>query len=80
MPRPSLSVALPLQRCILHRCRKSGASDEPMPAGQAVPFRAPDSLAVSVDLPNRGRVRGLGIRWAWWGVLCMVDDEAVTRC
>ncbi|KAL4436891.1 hypothetical protein ABPG75_004030 [Micractinium tetrahymenae] len=41
--------------------RKSGACDEPMPAG-AVPFRAPDSLAVTVSLPNRGQVRGLGIR------------------
>jgi predicted ABC-class ATPase len=42
--------------------RKSGASDEPMPAHQAVPFRAPDSLAVTLQLPNRGAVRGLGIR------------------
>ncbi|KAL4432541.1 hypothetical protein ABPG77_000478 [Micractinium sp. CCAP 211/92] len=42
--------------------RASGACDEPMPARQAVPFRAPDSLAVTVTLPNRGKVRGLGIR------------------
>lgn len=48
----------------LLRRRKSGASDEPMPAGQAVPFAAPDSLAVTVQLPNRGAVRGLGIRQA----------------
>ncbi|KAI7846207.1 hypothetical protein COHA_000277 [Chlorella ohadii] len=33
-----------------------------MPPGQAVPFRAPDSLAVTVQLPNRGTVRGLAIR------------------
>lgn len=43
-------------------CRVSGACDEPMPASQAVPFRAPDSLAVTVTLPNRGAVRGLGVR------------------
>lgn len=34
-----------------------------MPASQAVPFRAPNSLAVMVQLPNRGAVRGLGVRW-----------------
>ena len=43
-------------------CRVSGACDEPMPASQAVPFRAPDLLAVTVTLPNRGAVRGLGVR------------------
>lgn len=42
--------------------RKSGACDEPMPAGEAVPFRSPDALAATVQLPNRGAVRGLGIR------------------
>ncbi len=42
--------------------RKSGACDEPMAARDAVPFESPPSLAVSVDLPNRGRVRGLGVR------------------
>ena len=45
-------------------CRKSGACDEPMPAGEAVPFRSPDALAATVQLPNRGAVRGLGIRRA----------------
>ncbi|EFN55713.1 hypothetical protein CHLNCDRAFT_7254, partial [Chlorella variabilis] len=44
--------------------RKSGACDEPMPAGEAVPFRSPDALAATVQLPNRGAVRGLGIRRA----------------
>ena len=33
-----------------------------MASRDAVPFRAPSSLAVEVDLPNRGRVKGLGIR------------------
>ncbi|GAB4823091.1 hypothetical protein N2152v2_010137 [Parachlorella kessleri] len=42
--------------------RKSGASDEPMASTEAVPFRSPDSLAVTVSLPNRGAVRGMGVR------------------
>ena len=33
-----------------------------MPAAEAVPFRAPDSLAVRLELPNCGEVRGLAIR------------------
>lgn len=41
--------------------RRSGIDDRPM-EGEAVPFTAPDSLAISVDLPHRGRVRGMGIR------------------
>ncbi|BAF58737.1 MAG: ABC-ATPase domain-containing protein [Pelotomaculum sp.] len=40
--------------------RESGASDRPM-KGQAVPFEAPPGLAVEMDLPNRGTVRGMGI-------------------
>eukprot|EP00775_Hariotina_reticulata_P003955 gene3955-4208_t len=43
--------------------RQSGVSDLPMPAGPGlVPFAAPDSLAVELHLPHRGRVRGLGIK------------------
>lgn len=42
--------------------RKSGASDEPMPAGQAVSFTAPASMAVTIELPNRGPVRGMGLQ------------------
>ncbi len=42
--------------------RASGASDAPMPTAQAVAFRAPDSLAVEVQLPHAGRVRGLGVK------------------
>ena len=45
--------------------RASGADDRPLAQG-AVPFRAPDELAVELALPNpvdgRARVRGLGIR------------------
>ncbi|KIH97389.1 ABC transporter ATPase [Streptomonospora alba] len=40
--------------------RRSGVSDLPM-QGSAVPFRSPESLRVSVDLPHAGTVTGLGI-------------------
>ncbi len=41
--------------------RSSGVDDRPLQRS-AVPFGpAPDTLAVEVDLPNAGRVRGLGI-------------------
>jgi predicted ABC-class ATPase len=33
-----------------------------MPAADAVPFLSPPSLAVEVDLPHAGRVRGMGVR------------------
>ena len=40
--------------------RRSGISDEPMTDG-AVPFGSPESLRVSVDLPHRGTVTGMGV-------------------
>ncbi len=40
--------------------RESGASDRPLRDG-AVPFESPEELRVSVDLPNQGRVTGMGI-------------------
>lgn len=40
--------------------RSSGVDEHAMSAG-AVPFTAPDSLAVTIDLPHRGPVRGMGI-------------------
>ncbi|MFV2194806.1 ABC-ATPase domain-containing protein [Nocardiopsis sp. LOL_012] len=40
--------------------RRSGVSDQPM-AGGAVPFDSPESLRVSVDLPHRGTVTGMGV-------------------
>jgi predicted ABC-class ATPase len=40
--------------------RRSGVDDRPMAKG-AVPFEAPESLAVTLDRPNRGKVRGLGV-------------------
>lgn len=41
--------------------RESGVSEGPLRKG-AIPFQAPDQLAVEVELPNAGRVRGLGLR------------------
>lgn len=40
--------------------RQSGISSLPMK--DAVPFRSPESLAVTLDLPHAGKVRGMGIR------------------
>ncbi|WP_116245066.1 ABC-ATPase domain-containing protein [Nocardiopsis sp. FIRDI 009] len=40
--------------------RRSGVSDEPMTGG-AVPFESPEPLRVSVDLPHRGTVTGMGV-------------------
>ena len=40
--------------------RESGASDRPLGDG-AVPFKSPEEYRVSVDLPNRGEVSGMGI-------------------
>lgn len=39
--------------------RESGISERPMKG--AVPFRTPDSLKVTLELPNRGKVTGMGI-------------------
>lgn len=41
--------------------RRSGVSQAPLKA-DAVPFQAPDQLAVEVEFPNAGRAKGLGIR------------------
>lgn len=40
--------------------RESGVSDRPM--RDAVPFRSPEEMAVTLDLPNRGSLRGMGVR------------------
>ncbi|MDY3249671.1 MAG: ABC-ATPase domain-containing protein [Candidatus Choladocola sp.] len=40
--------------------RESGISQKPMK--QAVVFRSPDSLALTLELPHRGTLRGMGIR------------------
>src|SRR5690606_6178929 len=41
--------------------RESGVSDRPLQGPRVVPFRAPDSLAVTLETPHRGPVRGMGI-------------------
>ena len=41
--------------------RKSGTTDLPMERDNAVIFRSPESLRVSVDLPHAGKVTGMGI-------------------
>ena len=40
--------------------RRSGVSNAPLPG--AVPFSSPDSLRISLTLPHRGTVTGMGIR------------------
>lgn len=40
--------------------RESGVSDRPMK--NAVVFQSPDSLAVTIQLPHKGSLRGMGIR------------------
>lgn len=39
--------------------RRSGVDDRPLTSG--VPFKSPESLKVEVELPNRGRITGMGI-------------------
>ena len=39
--------------------RESGVSERPMKNG--VPFRSPESLRITLDLPNKGAVSGMGI-------------------
>lgn len=40
--------------------RRSGIDDRPL-TGNIIPFIAPESLACTLTLPNRGQVRGMGI-------------------
>lgn len=40
--------------------RRSGVDDRPL-EGDVVPFTSPDSLRVSVTVPNRGAVSGMGV-------------------
>ena len=41
--------------------RQSGINPKPMAASEAIPFESPDSLTVELDLPNTGKVYGMGI-------------------
>lgn len=40
--------------------RATGISDRPMKDG--IPFRSPEEMKVTIDLPNRGKVSGMGIQ------------------
>lgn len=40
--------------------RRSGVDDHPL-ASQAVPFESPSELEVEFELPNRGKIKGMGI-------------------
>jgi predicted ABC-class ATPase len=41
--------------------RRSGVDDRPIDQGRVVKFRSPPSLSTEFDLPNRGRIAGMGI-------------------
>ena len=41
--------------------RQSGIDPSPMDRESAIPFRSPDAYRVSVTLPNRGMITGMGI-------------------
>lgn len=41
--------------------RESGVSDKPLREGKVIPFQSPAELEVSFELPNRGKVTGMGI-------------------
>jgi len=41
--------------------RLSGIDQRPMTGGNIIPFRSPESLMTEMDLPNRGRISGMGI-------------------
>jgi len=42
--------------------RRSGIDDRPLTEAEAIPFESPESLRIVVDLPNAGRVSGMGVR------------------
>jgi len=41
--------------------RRSGVDDRPLDGPSVVPFRSPDSLRVTIHLPNRGPTSGMGV-------------------
>lgn len=52
-------IAFVADGALLPRC--TGIDDGPLPQGETVPFRAPDSLRVEIHLPHAGRVTGMGV-------------------
>ena len=59
MLRENGLVAFVINGAILPRA--SGAKDTVLKSG-GVPFKSPPSLEVSLQLPHRGEVRGMGLR------------------
>ncbi|MBF0379380.1 MAG: ABC-ATPase domain-containing protein [Magnetococcales bacterium] len=49
--------------------RKSGISDLPMDSDTAGVFVSPEELAINVELPNAGEIRGMGIKQ---GITCVI--------
>lgn len=41
--------------------RESGVTDMPFVSGPVVSFHSPEDLSIEIELPNRGRTRGMGI-------------------
>lgn len=41
--------------------RESGISDRPLKEGKVIPFQSPQELEVSFELPNKGKVYGMGV-------------------
>jgi len=41
--------------------RQSGINPKPMNASEAIPFESPEPLTVELDLPNTGKVYGMGV-------------------
>lgn len=42
--------------------RESGVSDRPLKGKNVVPFKSPKDMEVEFNLPNRGKIRGMGIK------------------
>jgi len=41
--------------------RVSGVDTRPMTGENVIPFKSPESLRMEIDLPNRGRITGMGV-------------------
>ena len=59
MPKLGLAAFIP-NGAILPRA--SGASDAPLDSADAVPFKSPEALSVTIQLPNRGEITGMGVK------------------
>ncbi|GAI51123.1 unnamed protein product, partial [marine sediment metagenome] len=41
--------------------RRSGVSDSPLPISEAIAFKSPPELEVTLEAPNTGKITGMGI-------------------